>query len=766
MRWSRVWTTLAAAAIVVVGLVPAVAVAAPRTGVEATSSPSPGDTAAQAATSITLAHVPPGAVTGVTATGSVSGDHPGTLAPLADGSGVVFDPATDFREGESVTVSVSGAAVVKATGPSYTFTVATAGAPLDPASFSDVTQGGQSAAAAVPGSCTATPTTYVSRPDFGAVPGACTTGDPAAAGGDKILATSDRGAAMYDATGNLVWFGKQDNGTLRYNLQRQMLNGQPVLTYYQGTSSLVPGSGVGEFHVLDQNYNPIHTIRAGNGLRADVHELTFTPDGHALIGSYNPILADVSGVGGLPFQPVIDYVIQEVDVDTGQVYFEWHAVDHVGYRDSHFPLQPLVPWDFFHGNAIEKTADGNYILSARNTWATYKINATSGALIWTLGGRSSDFGPLQAGTGVNPAEGAQPFCWQHFFREHPENGTYSLFDNGSAVGLPDQTCGPARGLVMTLVPPTGGKPGTATLTKVFRHQPDLFSLFAGNMETRGDGGAFVGFGSPPTATLFGADTTARLDVTLSKDSYRTLLAPWAATPSERPTTVVSGGNAYASWNGATGVAAWQLYAGQAGAELSVGSPVSSQGFETKLPLGDAAGAAAVVAIPLDKTGSPLVASPTGLQGSTFIAGLGSTAPVTGAADYSGGLALTLPPVDANFLLLGFVPVRATLAFEPSQSIPVSATFSPAGSRISFQASLRAADLTVDIFSLSALLGPSCRTNAPVTFTLTSPGDASKGSPLTGTYTIPPFTGCAGTDAGLTAVLSRAGNTIDLTLPTP
>jgi hypothetical protein len=53
--------------------------------------------------------------------------------------------------------------------------------------------------------------------------------------------------------------------------------------------------------------------------------------------------------------------------------------------ETPFPSTTKHPFDYFHVNSIQQDTDGNLIVSARNTWAAYKIDDATGAGIWRLG---------------------------------------------------------------------------------------------------------------------------------------------------------------------------------------------------------------------------------------------------------------------------------------------------------------------------------------------------------------------------------------------
>ena len=146
-------------------------------------------------------------------------------------------------------------------------------------------------------------------------------------------------------------------------------------------------------------------MHAGNGLNADAHEFLISPEDTALITIYNVLPHDLSSVGGSSSGQLIEGVVQEIDVASGNVIFEWHSLDHVGIAESYLPSPTSsgAPWDYFHLNAVSIDDDGNLLLSARHTSTVYKIDRRTGTVIWRLGGKRSDF---NLGPGVR-------FWYQH-----------------------------------------------------------------------------------------------------------------------------------------------------------------------------------------------------------------------------------------------------------------------------------------------------------------------------------------------------------------
>ena len=129
------------------------------------------------------------------------------------------------------------------------------------------------------------------------------------------------------------------------DFRAQRYRGRPVLTWWQGTG--LGGLARGTDYISNDHYQPIATVNAGNGLSADGHEFLITPDDTALILAYHTATADLTSIGGPANQTVIDGYVQEIDIATGWVLFQWNSADHVPYSDSEQPLpaSAATPWD-------------------------------------------------------------------------------------------------------------------------------------------------------------------------------------------------------------------------------------------------------------------------------------------------------------------------------------------------------------------------------------------------------------------------------------
>ena len=250
---------------------------------------------------------------------------------------------------------------------------------------------------------------FRSRPDLDPPSVTVTTAKPGRAPGVVFLAPKagrgQDGPMIIDDRGDMVWF-KAMKGKLAADFRTQTYDGKPVLTWWEGRLFVGDGDGVGQ--IYDQSYHPVATVRTGNGYSYDLHEFTITPRNTALVMAYERFERSLTAWGGPKNAKIVDNIIQEIDIKTGQVLFEWHSFGNVSPNESNVPVpkERGSEWEYFHVNAIDLDRDGNFLLSARNTSTIYKVNRATGKIMWRLGGKKSDF---KLGSGVR-------FDWQHSIR--------------------------------------------------------------------------------------------------------------------------------------------------------------------------------------------------------------------------------------------------------------------------------------------------------------------------------------------------------------
>src|SRR3984957_4028806 len=148
--------------------------------------------------------------------------------------------------------------------------------------------------------------------------------------------TYANGPEILDSHGNVVWFQAVPQGQTAADFRVQTYLGQPVLTWWQGTG--LGGLSSGTDYIYNDHFQQIAAVNAGNGLSADGHEFLITPQNTALILSYTTATADLTSIGGPANQTVINGVVQEIDIRTGRVLFQWNSEDHVPFSQSEQPL--------------------------------------------------------------------------------------------------------------------------------------------------------------------------------------------------------------------------------------------------------------------------------------------------------------------------------------------------------------------------------------------------------------------------------------------
>lgn len=461
-------------------------------------------------------------------------------------------------------------------------------------------------------------------------------------------ATPSDGSIILDAQGELVWMRPAEDDDPEdnpFDLRVQQYRGEPVLTVYEGTSE--GGMGDGEILILDQSYEEIARVTTGGSLdpgHADFHDTTITPDGTMLIAAYEPTPADLGELGGPEDGYIQDAVIQEVDIASGEVVFDWSAQDHVPLTETMLDFAgeqaeleqeaaeesadeateetgpPVLgsedePFDYFHINSITEDGDGALLVSARHTNAVYRLDRSTGEVEWTLGGSASDF---------EMGEGAV-FSWQHDAHRAPD-GTLTMFDNHAHGGTADES---SRGLRLML----DEEAMTAEVATEYLPPADRVSGSMANAQQLPQGNMLIGWGARPHYSEYTPEGELIYDVChgdecMGEDfeggggSYRAYKSAWEGHPTTDPDVVVRDGSeegdggpaAFVSWNGATEVARWRLVAGEDEASATEQSTVDRDGFETAIPVPEAAVEAPYTAVEALDAGGTVLGTGVALPG--------------------------------------------------------------------------------------------------------------------------------------------------------
>lgn len=431
--------------------------------------------------------------------------------------------------------------------------------------------------------------TYHSRPDLRppqihvATRPAATSGDLGPDGAAVIVTDAhagpgQQGPMMIDRQGRLVWFKPlSDHASTRlraFNVRVQKYRGQPVLTWWQG--AIVGAHGSGHYELVDGHYRTVAQVHGADGLTGDLHEFLLTSQNTALFTCYGAAEGEIPRHSGTGTRRGAYWfgAVQEVDIATGRLLFQWRCDQHVPFSASYHgppPADPRSQWDYFHINSIAvDPVDNNLWISSRNTWTIYKVDRRTGQVIWRLGGRENEF---TMGPGTH-------FAFQHHVVPHP-GGHVTIFDN---EGGPPNEASQSRGLVLAV----DEQRRKVSLVRQYHHRPAVLSPALGSVQTLTDDGAFVGWGDSSWFTEYDRSGHVVLDGRLAPGtlSYRAFEVQWLGQPPTRPAIALSRSRGHAvlhvSWNGSTEHRHWQVLGGAAAGQLAPLKVAAADQFETAI----------------------------------------------------------------------------------------------------------------------------------------------------------------------------------------
>ncbi len=389
--------------------------------------------------------------------------------------------------------------------------------------------------------------------------------------------TGQSGPLIMDNKLQPVWFQPLPKDVVASNLAVQAYGGKPVLTWWQGVVSSAGETETGEDVVVNQHYQTVATLQGQDGWVLTMHEMVISGN-DAWVTANKTMRMDLSRYGGSVDGVIDDSAVQEYDLRTGKLLYTWDALAHIPLTASEATTPGNgFPWDAYHVNSVSLVGNGQFLVSMRNTWAAYLVDAKTGSVVWQLGGKHSSFTVPEAAS----------FQWQHDVR----------WDGKSTVTMYDDNCcqltsggtyvapqGPSRGLELKLDMSTH----SVSMVAQYVYAKGFDAAYMGDMQVLPNGNVLVGWGSQPRFTEYSKSGKVLLDAILpgSDLSYRVGVASWVGLPISPPQGAarVAGGSTsvYASWNGATEVASWRVLAGSSASRLEPVASGGKQGFESRL----------------------------------------------------------------------------------------------------------------------------------------------------------------------------------------
>lgn len=402
------------------------------------------------------------------------------------------------------------------------------------------------------------------------------------------------GPVVLDYDGSLIWTDVKYKQP--YNLQVQEYKGEQHLTFWAG-NDWVLGHGEGKYYMLNSSYDLVHTVTAANDLAGDLHEFTILPNGNALITIYALVETDLTDYGGIEKGWIYDSIFQEINIESGEAVFEWHASDYIYLSEYEYDRNdldgtaPELAWDWFHINSVDKDPLGNYLISSRYLHALLYIDGETGDVLWALGGRSNMFEDLTDSSNNPDLRPATLMAKQHHARWRDDYKSITLFDNGNI------DTSPSLGMWIDI----DVDAMTVQTRQTYIAPNRQFGESQGSMQVLANGNVLIGFGHEAQYTEFTRDGKPLCDIhfgprsgfrTSSVESYRVFKHEWVGQPDTKPEVLVEVDavtdqvDLYVSWMGSTEVKRWRIegkrYMNDTGPiQLDI---VAKDGFETSVDL--------------------------------------------------------------------------------------------------------------------------------------------------------------------------------------
>ena len=301
------------------------------------------------------------------------------------------------------------------------------------------------------------------------------------------------------------------------------------------------------------------------GYNVDEHELRVLPNGDYVMFAW-PLTSgiDLTGVkipaplldGGFlepgPGSTIQDCAVVEFDPATGKVVWEWLASQHFDpakvsvYPSTGMPPDATQPdggrtYDVFHCNSIDvDPANGNFLVSARNTDSVFYIDKSTKTVLWKMGGVDTSLDDTRY------VSVSDPFFQQHDARLvhgwsptcNGGSGQVSVFDDETPIDG-----GLARGVIYDVVvgadagaehcgASDGGAPGHARVA--WQYKGTIYSPASGSMRFSPDGTSrIIGWGLELNDGAFtevnaGGDKLLQLRFAAGNASYRAVKVPLTA----------------------------------------------------------------------------------------------------------------------------------------------------------------------------------------------------------------------------------------------
>jgi len=272
---------------------------------------------------------------------------------------------------------------------------------------------------------------------------------------------------VIDNTGRVVWYHFFPNGPgLNFIAQP---NGR-----YAARPVVVNPTAESPWVEVDPSGNITRSFGCAGGLVPRFHDLIRMPDDSYWIMCDETRTFDLSSQGGVAGARVMGTDIQHLSA-SGELLFQWSPFDHFEITDLPAADRTGANVNWTHGNALVLDPDGNLLVSFRSLSEITKINTTTGAVIWRMGGSQNQF----SFAGTWPP----PFARQHGLRLSASHRLI-LIDN---AGDPTESTAERYGIDEAT--------RTAWLEDSHASSPPTVALLGGSTQDLPEGRTLAAFGN-------------------------------------------------------------------------------------------------------------------------------------------------------------------------------------------------------------------------------------------------------------------------------
>lgn len=206
---------------------------------------------------------------------------------------------------------------------------------------------------------------------------------------------------VIDNSGRVVWYRR-----FAGNGPGLTFEAQPNGRYVTRPSTADP-TDVEPWVEIDAMGEVTRTLGCANGLQSRPHDMISELDGSYWLMCDETRTMDLTAYAGVASARVTGTSIHHVS-SSGALLFQWSPFDHFSITDVAVSERTGSNVNWTHGNALDKDADGNLLVSFRNLDEITKINVSSGDVMWRMGGLRNQFTfPDLAGIAFSHQHGAR-----------------------------------------------------------------------------------------------------------------------------------------------------------------------------------------------------------------------------------------------------------------------------------------------------------------------------------------------------------------------